>query len=256
MIKLILKKLNIIRAYDYCSPNLVKLPGSFNNHFPNIVYHEPNNFFIPHLARSDNRFPVGVATWDELHILYNTSLMLKGKPFLEIGCWVGWSTTALAMGGVYLTVVDPVLGGGLPGESCRASLRNAGVLDKVALIPGYSPAAVKTLGREGKRFSGFLIDGDHSDDAPIQDAQACMEVADDSCVMLFHDTIQENVATCLKWLKGQGWQCAIYYTSQFIGAAWQGGIFPVSHQPDPKINWKRLISTKYPHLRCFNTILV
>src|SRR4051794_36128079 len=88
-----------LNSYDYASPNLIPLPRVIETYFPHNVKQKTANARVPHTCRRDHRFPVvGLLTWDEATILYNYGLKFKDKPFLEIGCWVGWSTVAVAMG--------------------------------------------------------------------------------------------------------------------------------------------------------------
>ncbi|WP_204249752.1 hypothetical protein [Gemmata sp. SH-PL17] len=48
----------------------------------------------------DRRAPhIGFVSRDEAAILYNTALRFRGRRALEIGCWLGWSTCHLALGG-------------------------------------------------------------------------------------------------------------------------------------------------------------
>lgn len=48
----------------------------------------------------DRNFPeCGFLTRDEAHILLNAALSVAGKPALEIGSHVGWSTVHFALGG-------------------------------------------------------------------------------------------------------------------------------------------------------------
>ena len=48
---------------------------------------------VPHNWYCDRRYPeVGFLNRDEVMLLYNLALQFSGKPGLEIGCWMGWST--------------------------------------------------------------------------------------------------------------------------------------------------------------------
>ena len=104
-----------LQPRDYVSPGmLVILPDEC---FPNIIIGDKrystwrySRKEIPHNRYVDKRFPgVGFNNRDEVHILYNTALKFKGKKALEIGCWLGWSACHLALGGVELDVIDPLL---------------------------------------------------------------------------------------------------------------------------------------------------
>ena len=105
----------LLPAGDYVSPGLkVILPDAY---FPNMIVGDTQTCSWPYLRREikhnwyvDRRAnSVGFLSRDEAHILYNTALQFKGKKALEIGCWLGWSACHLALAGVELDVVDPLL---------------------------------------------------------------------------------------------------------------------------------------------------
>ncbi|MEG4807019.1 hypothetical protein QUA82_04220 [Microcoleus sp. F8-D3] len=105
----------LLPAGDYVSPGLkVILPDAY---FPNMIVGDTQTCSWPYLRREiqhnwyvDRRAnSVGFLSRDEAHILYNTALQFKGKKALEIGCWLGWSACHLALAGVALDVVDPLL---------------------------------------------------------------------------------------------------------------------------------------------------
>lgn len=243
-----LRTLQNLRHYDYSPGGLSPLPPAIVEHFPCVERVLPFNKWVSHTGRQDRRFPrTGLLTWDEATLMHNYGLKLRGRRMLEIGCWVGWSTVVVGLSGVDLTVIDPVLDGEPQGEACREAVASAGLGASVTLVPGFSPQAVTALGERGERWSAFFIDGNHEGEAPLHDARACLDVAEDDAIMLFHDAIQPNICAVLHWLKLQGWQCGMHYTSQFIGVAWRGSLQPLSHVPDPRIDWEWLVPRKFPH---------
>ena len=239
-----------LRPYDYVAPGLEPPPALLANCFPAVIHRKSFNPNVPHTARIDARFPdVGLVTWDEASIIYSYGRMLRGKRFLEIGCWVGWSTVILGLSGVELTVIDPVLGGEPQGDACRVSIARAGLTGSVRLVPGCSPEAVAKLSSAGERWDGFFIDGDHVGDAPLRDAMVCAEVAGPNSIMLFHDLRLHNIGQALTWLEGHGWNCAAHYTSMFLGVAWRGTCTPLRHKHDPLVKWHKLVANSAPHLK-------
>lgn len=195
---------------------------------------------VPHNFYTDRRSPlIGFVSRDEAHILYNTALMYSGRPALEIGCWLGWSACHLALGGVQLDVIDPLLGRPDIYGSVAASLGAAGVSDAVRLIPGNSPAEVLRLhGLERRRWGLIFIDGNHDRPGPLQDAMTAQLVAEPDALVLFHDLASPEVAEGLDYLRQQGWSTTIYQTMQIMGVAWRGAARPISHTPDPSVNWQ------------------
>lgn len=230
---------------DYVSPNFqVIMPDS---NFPNMTIGDTSTQSwqylrreIPHNWYVDRRQPyVGFLSRDEAHILYNTALQFAGKPALEIGCWLGWSACHLALAGVNLDVVDPLLGREEFYGSVTNSLTEAGVIDRVNLVPGFSPAQVTELFQKKKhqQWSLIFIDGNHDAPGPLEDAIACADYAAPDALILFHDLAAPDVAQGLDFLKSQGWHTMIYQTMQIMGVAWRGNVQPIQHIPDPNIEW-------------------
>ncbi len=230
---------------DYISPGLSSVqPDSC---FPNMIlgnrYDSPWLYLrrnIPHNFYVDQRLThVGFVSRDEAHILYNTALKFAGKKALEIGCWMGWSACHLALGGVELDVIDPMLSEPLFLESVTQSLKQAGVKESVNLIPGYSPQTVEEIANKlQKKWSLIFIDGHHEAPAPLNDAMICEQFAEDDALILFHDLSSPDVGQGLDYLKAKGWHTMVYQTMQIMGVAWRGNVEPVIHQPDTTIDWR------------------
>lgn len=229
---------------DYVSPRfeIVQL----DQYFPHMIVGNIDNCTWPYLRREiphnwyvDRRIPtVGFLSRDEAHILYNTALRFQGKRCLEIGCWFGWSTCHLALAGVELDVIDPILEKPEFYESIAKSLEEAGVLDSVNLVGGSSPQKVWELATKLQRkWSLIFIDGNHEAPGPLNDAIVCEQLAAEDALILFHDLNSPDVAQGLDYLKKQGWNTLIYQTMQIMGVAWRGNVEPVEHQPDPKVFW-------------------
>jgi SAM-dependent methyltransferase/predicted O-methyltransferase YrrM len=239
---------NTLPVGDYVSPELkIILPDAY---FPNMIVGDTNTCPWPYLRREikhnwyvDRRASsVGFLSRDEAHILYNTALQFSGKKALEIGCWLGWSACHLALAGVELDVVDPLLERDDIRQSVIDSIQGAlnasGVQTTVELIPGYSPQRVEALAAQfNRKWSLIFIDGEHEGDGPLNDARSCEKLAEEDAIILFHDLAAPAVAKGLDYLKQQGWQTIVYQTMQIMGAAWRGNVEPVKHQPDPNIYW-------------------
>ncbi|MDZ8185357.1 MAG: class I SAM-dependent methyltransferase [Nostoc sp. ChiSLP02] len=244
-------KSELLPEGDYVSPGFsIIQPDSC---FPNMILGNPYNSFWYYLRRDiahnwyvdRRRQDTGFVSRDEAHILYNTALKFQGKKALEIGCWMGWSACHLALGGVQLDVIDPMLSQELFYESVTDSLKSAGVKESVNLIPGYSPQAVEELANKFQRkWSLIFIDGHHETPAPLNDAIICEQFAEPDALILFHDLASPDVGEGLNYFKHKGWNTMVYQTMQIMGVAWRGNIEPVMHQPDPQINWRLP-----PHLR-------
>jgi len=239
----------LLPAGDYISPGLkIILPDAY---FPNMIVGDTQTCPWPYLRREiphnwyvDGRASsVGFLSRDEAHILYNTALQFSGKKALEIGCWLGWSACHLALAGVALDVVDPLLEREDIRQSVIDSIQGAlnasGVQTTVELIPGYSPQRVEEFAAQfNRKWSLIFIDGEHGGDGPLNDAIVCEKLAEKDAIILFHDLAAPDVAKGLNYLKEKGWHTVIYQTMQIMGAAWRGNVEPVAHQPDPNIVWE------------------
>ncbi|MEP6485797.1 glycosyltransferase [Microcoleus vaginatus GB2-A3] len=239
----------LLPAGDYVSPGLkIILPDA---HFPNMIVADPQTCQWPYLRREiqhnwyvDRRAAsVGFLSRDEAHILYNTALQFSGKKALEIGCWLGWSACHLALAGVELDVVDPLLERDDIRQSVIDSIQGAlnasGVQTTVELIPGYSPQRVEEFSAQfNRKWSLIFIDGEHGEPVPLNDAIVCEKLAEEDAIILFHDLNAPDVAQGLDYLKQRGWNTVIYQTMQIMGAAWRGNVEPVKHQPDPNVSWQ------------------
>jgi hypothetical protein len=230
---------------DYISPGLVRI--RLDHCFPDLRLGNKGaaswEFLrrqVPHNWYVDRRQPqIGFLNRDEAHILYNSALPYRGLPTLEIGCWLGWSAAHLAMAGVQLDVIDPLLENPDIYGSVLGSLRAAGVTDRVALIPGLSPGKVFELAALRRRpWRLVFIDGNHDHPHPLNDAKAIHLVADNDALVLFHDLASPQVSVGLDYLRHAGWNTVIYQTMQIMGAAWRGAAKPVEHVPDPAVAWE------------------
>jgi predicted O-methyltransferase YrrM len=230
--------------HDYVSPGFQTVcPDRF---FPNMIVGDKSRCSWPYLRREvphhwyvDRRVPtIGFVSRDEAHILYNTALMFRGQPALEIGCWMGWSACHLALAGVRLDVIDPALERKDFHDGVAASLAAAGVGSAVNLVAGYSPQKVHVLAAQGVgKWPLFFIDGNHDAPHPLEDTRACEARAADDSLILFHDLVSPDVAQGMDYLRDRGWHTRVFQTTQIMGAAWRGKTEPVAHVPDPAVAW-------------------
>ena len=229
---------------DYVSPGLAVIKP--DAHFPNMIIGDKNNCDWEYLRREvdhnwyvDRRWPsIGFLDRDEAHILYNSALQFRKKRALEIGCWLGWSACHLALAGVDIDVIDPLLADSRVQDSVTASLSSAAVSCDVVLVPGKSPEAVLAIaGEEKHKWSFIFIDGDHRHPSPVLDAHTASAFAAEDALILFHDVACPDVGHALDHLRTQGWNIVVYQTMQIMAAAWRGSAKPIVHVPDPRISW-------------------
>ena len=227
---------------DTCFPNMM-IGDKANNPWPYLRREVRHNWYC------DRRAPqVGFLNRDEASLLYNLARPFQGKPALEVGTWMGWSTCHLALAGLALDVIDPILANPEHATSIRDSLAAAGVLGNVRLYATASPEGVRELAKlTGTKWNFFFIDGNHETPGPLRDAQECLEHAAQDAMIVFHDLTSPDVEEGLQILWRHGWQVLVYQTMQIVGVAWRGAVQPVAHQPDPSIIWSLpLHLTKYP----------
>lgn len=150
----------------------------------------------------------------------------------------GLAACHLALAGLTLDVIGPLLAHPDFDRSVRTSLTAATVLRRVRLIPDNSPQATLRLHQAESRRWGFIfIDGNHDRPGPLHDAIAAHQVATDDAIVLFHDLASPEVAEGLDHLRDQGWNTMIYQTVQIMGVAWRGAARPLPHAPDPTVAW-------------------
>jgi len=233
-----------LAADDYVSPGLsVVIPDQC---FPNMVRGDQSVSDWPYLRRGlphawlvDRRVPRwGFMNRDEVHILYNLALRFNGRPALEIGCLLGWSACHLALAGLDVDVVDPLLGNPDVAASVQNSLEQCRPPGRVMLVARGSPDAVHHLASQRPDgWSLFLIDGNHDGDGPLNDAKTCERYAAADCAMVFHDLASPHVTNAVVYLRSRGWKVRIYHTAQIMAVAWRGDVDPPAHQPDPRVDW-------------------
>jgi glycosyltransferase involved in cell wall biosynthesis/predicted O-methyltransferase YrrM len=230
---------------DYISPGLsVVVPDA---HFPRMRVGDRTSHpwkhlrrEVPHLWYADDRFPLmGFMNRDEATILHNLALQFAGRPALEIGGWLGWSTCHLALAGVKLDVIDPAHAEPEVRSIVDQSLAGCGVSGNVNLLANRSPDGVHEIATaQGKTWELFVIDGDHERPAPERDVRACLQYAARDCAFVFHDLAAPAVAAGLRLLQREGFNILVYQTAQIMGFAWRGNVAPVAHVPDPDVPWQ------------------
>jgi predicted O-methyltransferase YrrM len=195
---------------------------------------------VPHNWYSDKRKPLmGFINRDEAVLLYNIARTFRGRRALEIGCWFGWSTCHLALGGVDLDVVDPALAEPMHRESVEQTLTCCGVRDSVRLYAAASPGSLRDLvGGERLEWDLFFIDGDHEPPSPERDIEECLLHASPDAAFVLHDLASPEVAWGLRLLEARGFNILIYQTMQIMGFAWRGRVRPTHHIPDQSVPWQ------------------
>ena len=231
--------------YDYVPPGLVD--PNLLAHFPHLQAIDPERIkwpylraHAPHRWRVDRRAfsgpAIGVLSVEEAVLVHNLALPFRGKPGLEIGCHLAWSTAHILAAGIDLDVIDPGLGQPRRMAEVSDSLRALPNAGRHWLWAGFSPSIVPAVRSTHQApWSFVFIDGNHDDDAPRLDAEAVLPFCADNALVAFHDLTSPHVAEGLRFFKEQGWNYRLYNTMQVMGAAWRGAVEPVDYTTDPNM---------------------
>jgi predicted O-methyltransferase YrrM len=189
---------------------------------------------IDHPYRADRRNPiVGFINRDEASILSANARLFSGLAGLEIGAWRGWSTAHLVAAGLRLDVIDPGLGYPDQFRDVAESLARVGGPGSVKLWAGFSPSIVPAVrATQSAPWSFAFIDGYHEGRAPLDDAEAVINLMAPDAIVMLHDLISPHVAAGLGHFADQGWSVGLYNTMQIMGLAWRGAARPVPHVAD------------------------
>lgn len=247
---------NYIAPENYAVPSL---RGAFERASPTTWRNAPG-----HEVLCDHElFPgCGYATEDEARLLYRiaaASMRERDDRIIEIGSHTGWTGAHLLAGALSVNRTASYIG--LDPEYRQAThnhthdpvlflqravdnFRRAGemlgrpLLDSASFSGRGSDEFIPNAARHDERYRLAFIDGDHSPGLPLRDAKLALSVADDDCVIAFHDTIGDSVQEALKFLIVQGFNARVYRTPQFVSVAWRGDFTMPSHTPDPYFDWR------------------
>jgi hypothetical protein len=174
----------------------------------------------------------GMLTHDEAAIAYNVARKHPGL-WLDIGSHTGWSTVHL---GSTVVGIDPMYE--FPEFRARAVENIQRAKTSAMLLSATSRAFFEdeSLNRKGIKFSGIMIDGDHTDGEPQRDARNARNNLKNGGVILFHDFIGRPVREAVQYLIESGFHCRVYTTPHMMAVCWQGDEFvPPIHRPDPNL---------------------
>lgn len=183
----------------------------------------------------------GLWTRDEAAILYTVAQEWDGGAALDIGAHTGWTTAHLLAAGCLATGVDPMLR--LHGFHDRFMANTAKWYGNLASISHRTSNeyfvgedALERDERDGP-FGLVVIDGDHSEGKPQEDAENAARHLAETGVILFHDGIGRPVREAVTWLMDNGFKARIYFTPHIVFVCWRGDFTPPDHQRDERINW-------------------
>lgn len=182
----------------------------------------------------------GFMELDDIAILYNTFQQIPGKTVVDIGARFGWTAKAIHQAtGACVVCVDPILKFGTPerqrfddnlGDTGRRVIVSAEVSQRFFLDCHMEHSHV--------RYSGFVIDGNHDDQEPLNDCIGAVSLAAEDAIILLHDGRGKPIYDAATWLMDQGWKCRFYYTPAGMFVCWRGfdGWEPPIHLEDSALD--------------------
>jgi predicted O-methyltransferase YrrM len=173
----------------------------------------------------------GFWTHDEAAILYNVARQLAPGRALDIGAHTGWTTQHLAQAGLQTIGIDPMYG---VQEFHRRARDNA--VMSCALTHRTSQEYFAAILDNQMKFRVIVIDGDHSEGKPLEDAISAEKHLAQTGVIIFHDGVGRPVQEAVQYLMAHGFKCRAYFTPHLVFCCWRGDFVPPDHVPDPKVN--------------------
>ena len=171
---------------------------------------------------------------EEVCILFECARQLPGI-WLDIGAHTGWTTLHLLEAGRLVAAVEPMWR--VEEFKARALENMDGANGDLETFDMRSdeffagPAAIYCE----TGFSGVVIDGDHDEPCPINDAKNAHKHLAKDGVILFHDAIGRPVQDGILWLIEQGYKCKVYSTPHVVACCWRGDFVPPEHVADPRV---------------------
>lgn len=175
----------------------------------------------------------GFWTHDEAAILFNVAKQIGGR-WIDVGARFGWTGAHLIEAGCQVTLVDP---------DQRFRERQSRLESNLDQHFWTSVEQVVAKPFEecilSGEFNGVVIDGCHSEPAPLDDAINAYGHVKDDGVILFHDTWGAPTHRGIRWLMDCGYQCRMYDTPNGVALLWNPELTftPPEHISDPNVNW-------------------
>lgn len=200
---------------------------------------KPDGELIPETNLPWSHFKnCGFLNRDEAGILYQCAEQLGGY-WLDIGAHTGWTSLHMAAAGARVEAVEPMFENDVFLDRFMGNARRAKLLGKIDGYPLLSADFFK-LG-EVFKYSGVMIDGEHSWEHPLRDAVHAFKRLTPTAVVLLHDFVGGPVREAVKYLKAEGMKCRVYpSSSQWLAVCWRGDFTPPDYTPDPSIDWERM----------------
>lgn len=223
--------------------------GKLLRAFPYFVPHQGASG-IPDLHFQDRELGGAVAcTPGEASMLYLAARAIAPRHALEIGSYMGWSSShiASAIPG-RLTCVEPFIeiGANLretvsepARERFLSNMKRAGVSEKIILVCGKSPEALRPIAPAGGWDFAF-IDGLHINNQPLCDTLEVIRSISPASVVVLHDIWVRDVRDAALFLLADGFNIYVCHSANFLTFAWKGPIMESLSQTLLSAEWQKL----------------
>jgi methyltransferase family protein len=173
----------------------------------------------------------GLWTHDEAAILWNARFRQSEGPWVDIGAHTGWTTMHAGCGLGVVDAVEPMLGVPEFADRFRENTHGSKEYEANALRSDQYFSAIPRQWR----YAGFVIDGDHEPDKPLEDAMGAAKHLSDDGIIIFHDFIGQPVREAVQYLLALGFHCRVYFTPHMVALCWRGDYQPPEHASDPNL---------------------
>lgn len=181
----------------------------------------------------------GSVALEEAGILYECALRSsRNHPWLEIGSYVGFSTSYIAAADRSVVAVDNMFP--IP-EFLSRFMENTKPFESEILVRAERSdeffATLDEYSAMNWRLAGAFIDGDHNRPRPMEDALNCARYAANNAVLVFHDALGHPVQEAVLALIAAGWKFKWRDTVHGMAICYRGSFVPPDFTPDPSIDW-------------------
>jgi hypothetical protein len=187
----------------------------------------------------------GYWTHDEAAILSAilSDIRFTGKEAVDIGCRFGWTSKIINWNtNAFVACVDP-------GLQQQKHFERFWVNTGFPAYWTFAETAASFLRHpRTMKYSIFVIDGNHDEPEPLNDARGALANAAEECVIFLHDFWGRPIQDAAAFLCSVGFNCKVYRTPNGVACCWRGfdGWKPPEHLADVLINWDQVRADNAP----------
>lgn len=202
----------------------------------------------------------GYMTPEEAALIYAIAKSSPPGWWLEVGTHTGWSLAHVIAAGRDAIGLDPEYAQVSHNatrspdvflkrasenlQRVRETIAGAGAFTLMGITSGEF-FADPSLKPGGQNPVGVIIDGDHGDPHPVNDALGTVKHLRPKIVIL-HDAMIHAVQRAAFALQTMGYHTRTYRTAQLLVVAWRDDAWsPPTHTPDAKFDWRAWMQTRH-----------